>query len=1178
MKPNICGSGHKLTVAECCDDENFVFLTVNRISDVTKPSRCHAYVLPNNDVFIWSFDTNQMVKISSSSHIGQDGKSAYELALEEGYQGTLNEWLKSLIGRQGDKGDRGLSAYEVALAAGFKGTMEEWLASLKGNQGDKGDPGNDGKDGRDGKDGNEFTAPIVLDTITGTTPTVYNETLEVDGEQATGSIFVKDMGAENEIVNLLPKALPKHRKQSYASTSSISTTITNNKVRFTATSNNDPYYRPVGTNSANVLKPSTSYTLAFKYKVNDEAMLRVRMIFGTSATVSEYFQNEGVGLCTFKTDATGRQYLSFEPVRVRTEGVLNSSQVGDWFELEELQLVEGEYTELPYRPAPEDLGIVHGQPNLMNGTSNEWEEFTFSAWDTGGVSTSLSSLGLKVGDKIACRCEIDNSQSSLKAKFKLVFRNDTSAIHEVTPSLIQPGEVGFSQGEYIIPEGTTNIYCAKVSKYDGTTQSTIRVRRNKLIKGSLAAMDEWTPSQADSGLVPHSEDFLSKTLNLFSDEEAILGYFQGWSNNNELEPNVKRACSVKIPVKVGEKYSVYSPFLTGKANYIILACYDSKDNKTYMYRTDKWIVPDTTHTSSASSRPIVVTIPAGTAYVRLAIDSNGGAITRDMLKGYSLKFIEGDFTQNAGMVPFNSDQYAALADPLKYMRVETLQVGRGAGIRCQFPVISEIERRHPYLFDGLTLDEKIEKYLDTLESIVVSQTSRGGGLLNGNQSNRSQLYMQVPNGLWWGHGNSSNTSAEFINRTVQLTGSWPKQIHENGVMILAIVSKQNSNTDLGVVSDGITPAWVEVKDIKLVVELEINGKSVVEEIAAEVSKKAIAEFSGQGVIHKVSMDFVGKISGSTTANANRVMHSAGAALNSPSLTALEAPQNVIDDMCNLDGKVGQFSNSVNDNMKQALMSWNIIEDIKRRYPGIFEAYGATDLASQVAVAKSIIESCKYKVWGFGSSPTGYKLSTGYWLDDKEYSIQRPFNGTNETMEIAYVLDKANSVRTISKDGFIYVIAYAEATNGTIPSVVNIDYACLEYEINLKLSDIIDARLDKQKGLTFYKKFPFNKGDGYLVVKQKNGIVELQLVLMNAVYPVNEKIYDNPDIDEVLSKIFKTFRLERMNVNNLMTNEVVELESLIQFAPSTISFVSSNEVEFTDMMGMLTFTLVPENEL
>ncbi|OJG81207.1 hypothetical protein RV10_GL003335 [Enterococcus pallens] len=144
----------------------------------------------------------------------------------------------------------------------------------------------------------------------------------------------------------------------------------------------------------------------------------------------------------------------------------------------------------------------------------------------------------------------------------------------------------------------------------------------------------------------------------------------------------------------------------------------------------------------------------------------------------------------------------------------------------------------------------------------------------------------------------------------------------------------------------------------------------------------------------------------------------------------------------------------------------------------------------------------------------------------------------------------------------------------------IDYLTFEYSTNLKLSDIIDAHNANQTGLTYNKKFPLNRGDGHLAVKQRNGIVELQLVVVNAVYSPNTKIYDNTEIDAVLSKIFKTFRLEKMNVNNMTTKEAVDLNALVEFAPSRIAFVApnENEVEFTDTLGMLTFTLVPENEL
>lgn len=68
--------------------------------------------------------------------IGATGLSAYELAKSEGYEGSLTEWIFSLKGEKGDKGD---SAYEVAVSDGYTGDKQAWLAWLKGEKGDKGD-------------------------------------------------------------------------------------------------------------------------------------------------------------------------------------------------------------------------------------------------------------------------------------------------------------------------------------------------------------------------------------------------------------------------------------------------------------------------------------------------------------------------------------------------------------------------------------------------------------------------------------------------------------------------------------------------------------------------------------------------------------------------------------------------------------------------------------------------------------------------------------------------------------------------------------------------------------------------------------------------------------------------------------------------------------------------------
>ncbi len=81
---------------------------------------------------------------------GKDGVNAYQLALEKGFEGSEDDWLKSLIGPKGERGAagrNGLSAYEVAKRAGFKGTEAEWLLSLKA------EGVRDGFDGKDGAQG-----------------------------------------------------------------------------------------------------------------------------------------------------------------------------------------------------------------------------------------------------------------------------------------------------------------------------------------------------------------------------------------------------------------------------------------------------------------------------------------------------------------------------------------------------------------------------------------------------------------------------------------------------------------------------------------------------------------------------------------------------------------------------------------------------------------------------------------------------------------------------------------------------------------------------------------------------------------------------------------------------------------------------------------------------------------
>ena len=106
----------------------------------------------------------------------KNGLSAYELAVQQGYAGSLDDWLVSLQGK---------SAYQIAVDNGYSGSEKDWSKTLtamsKKDKSDissaafseKGDlvitlsdgtkinvgkaVGASGKDGKDGKDGTNGT-------------------------------------------------------------------------------------------------------------------------------------------------------------------------------------------------------------------------------------------------------------------------------------------------------------------------------------------------------------------------------------------------------------------------------------------------------------------------------------------------------------------------------------------------------------------------------------------------------------------------------------------------------------------------------------------------------------------------------------------------------------------------------------------------------------------------------------------------------------------------------------------------------------------------------------------------------------------------------------------------------------------------------------------------------------
>lgn len=160
----------------------------------------------------------------------ENGLSAYELAVEQGYKGNLNDWLKSLDGK---------SAFEIAKENGYSGTEKEWnkavanvsnqnksvitnagfnkngdfiltlldgtdvnvsnVSNSKGKDGADGKNGTNGKNGANGKDGRSITLASV--NSEGQLVITYSDGSSVNLDKLVGINGIDGVSISNSAIN-----------------------------------------------------------------------------------------------------------------------------------------------------------------------------------------------------------------------------------------------------------------------------------------------------------------------------------------------------------------------------------------------------------------------------------------------------------------------------------------------------------------------------------------------------------------------------------------------------------------------------------------------------------------------------------------------------------------------------------------------------------------------------------------------------------------------------------------------------------------------------------------------------------------------------------------------------------------------------------------------------------------
>ncbi|MEG2294853.1 MAG: BppU family phage baseplate upper protein [Carnobacterium sp.] len=248
----------------------------------------------------------------------------------------------------------------------------------------------------------------------------------------------------------------------------------------------------------------------------------------------------------------------------------------------------------------------------------------------------------------------------------------------------------------------------------------------------------------------------------------------------------------------------------------------------------------------------------------------------------------------------------------------------------------------------------------------------------------------------------------------------------------------------------------------------------------EARRMLIKFMSGEDIEVTIKSDFntPPKISNSMLENKNDFRYglSTATSVQLPTAAWGAGEQGHIDGIKKLDGVSASLSRVGTGVICQWLIKYDVLWILEQNFPYIFK--GVPTTAEKVSIAKRVITGNSWMVWAKGSGPSGNLVTvktlnaSGSWVDLT--------SGSNTTNTIKGIGSSFFDPNRITSDGYLYMLAHAEASNATIASSVSIDYTNIDLTVKFNISDFVPTRqefnahaLDAVKHITAAERTKWN---------------------------------------------------------------------------------------------------------
>lgn len=262
--------------------------------------------------------------------------------------------------------------------------------------------------------------------------------------------------------------------------------------------------------------------------------------------------------------------------------------------------------------------------------------------------------------------------------------------------------------------------------------------------------------------------------------------------------------------------------------------------------------------------------------------------------------------------------------------------------------------------------------------------------------------------------------------------------------------------------------------IVLINSAELKANSVISKVDSALVEFEAGDFfnkqeSSANVIYQIigkenfemtfTMDFKEKVKGSVNENPNTLFGLGTTTLPRPAEMTTEVVQERYTAISEMDGNTVNSTITDNAYFPKFGAKWNLVEHVKKVLgEEYFLTLGAATLAQQVALLRTKITSLSGNSYGYGHSPSGYKISMGSWLRTTNTWESVVSHASDTISKLTIDIDKPLISNYIDDNGFFYTLVYSDPSDGKTATKVVTDYTNVVFTMEISANEYIQSMM------------------------------------------------------------------------------------------------------------------------